>query len=420
MRRIPIHLLFALAGLLLISASVLTILAADPQQTANPIVPTAAAMLTQMPPEAVLAQLAAMGYTISPEMQATALAMLQQMPPEAVFELLLANAANPGGQPPSELPMATPVIVEATVVSPTEVLPIQPTLEFTPPPMLEPTQPEPLNTEQPIAELTAQVIPEQTQPPAAELTAEVAPEQTQPPVAELTAEVVPGVMAAPPQPSRVDMNQPGIVANGQQSLIEQQVTPVLNGPPGHQPPAQPGQAVSLPEATAEFSLPAEIPAVEATVMPTSEPLQSPVPVGRISGSVLRANLADAGGTTLLLTRPDGTTLNVPTSADGSFAFSNMEPGTYSLQASAAGYLSGHTTFLLEAGQDLALPTVTLTGGDTNGDNAIDLADAALLAANFNAPPPVPEADLNRDGWIDVHDLALLGNAFGLTGPQPWG
>ncbi|MBI5670808.1 MAG: carboxypeptidase regulatory-like domain-containing protein [Chloroflexi bacterium] len=416
MRRVPIHILFAIAGLLLISVSVLTLLAADPQQSTHPIAPTAIALLTQMPPEAVFGQLAAMGYPISPEMQATALAMLQQMPPEAVFDLLLVNAGNVDNQPAPVLPSATSIIMETAVILPTEVVPVQPTLAPTLPPTLEPAQPLPESTALPTVELTAPVLPEQTQPPP-EATAAVFGEE----LPQSTLEAMPGVVPATLQPPVLDAGQPRLNAGGQQMLGQQPpLTPVVDGPPGHQPPQQPGQPVLPPEATAELGSPPTVAtALQATVMPTTEPVQSPVPVGRISGSVRHAD-AEATGTALVLTRPDGTTLNLPASADGSFAFSNMEPGAYSLLASATGYLSGQASFVLEAGQDLVLPTVTLLPGDTNGDNRIDLTDAVLLAANFDAPPPVPAADLNRDGWIDVRDLALLGNAFGLSGPLPWG
>lgn len=377
MRRVPIHFLLAVAGLLLVSASVLTLLAADPQQqSADSLVPTVAAMLTQMPPDAVLAQLAAMGYTISPEMQATGQALLQQMPPDAVISLLLANAANPAGQPAPEQPAAAPVILQPTVVS--QVIPVQPTLAFTPASIVEPVQPT--------VEVTAQVMPEQPQLPTAEVPAEAQPEQ------------------------------PTVIPDNHQPPADQPVTPESLS--ANQPP-EPGIPATA-EATAALGDAAILqPAPEATEIPATDPLPSPVPVGHISGSVQRAVLPDASGTALVLTRPDGTTLNLPANGDGSFAFSNMEPGTYSLQASAAGFLTGQTSFVLEAGQTLVLPAVTLPGGDTNGDNLIDLADAVLLAANFDSPPPVPEADLNGDGWIDIRDLALLGNAFGLAGPLPW-
>jgi hypothetical protein len=197
---------------------------------------------------------------------------------------------------------------------------------------------------------------------------------------------------------------PTVEATTQQPL-ETAETPVIDQPVDIPPEVTAEATVALPEAT-------ETP--EATAA-----LTSPVPVGRIMGSVLRADSADSSGINLTLTRPDGTTLNLPTGAEGLFAFSNMEAGAYTLKASDPGFLSSETAFTLEAGQDVVLPPVTLPAGDTNGDNLIDLADAALVAANFDVSPPVPQADLNHDGGVDLRDLALLGNAYGLTGPMPW-
>lgn len=329
MRRIPGFVLIALAGLILVSASVLTIFTADAQVSPNPIVPTALAMLTQMPPDAVATQLAAMGYQVSPQMQATAMAMLQQgVPPQTVLEMLLGGAGNLSA--PSQ-PTAQP-----TMQQPVQPTAMQPTLQ---PPVSQPT------TQQPIVQPTLESF---------DATAET-------PVADSSE------------------------GNALESPVEPTVVPL--------------EGADMPEATdAPFT---------------------PVPVGRISGSVTRAESADSSGINLTLTRPDGTMLNLPTGAEGLFAFSNMEAGAYALQASSGGFLSSETAFSLEAGQDLVLPAVILPAGDTNGDNLIDLADAALVAANFDALPPVSEADLNQDGLVDLRDLALLGNAYGLTGPLPW-
>lgn len=313
MPRVPGYLLLALAGLILVSASILSIFSVDAQAATNPLAPTVLALLTQLPPQAAATQLAAQGYSFSPAMLATAQAMLQQMPAPAVVETLLANVPNPGIQPTQPPPTVVPV--QPTMLPPTAV-PLQPTL-------------------------------------------------------------------VPVQPTTL----PGGVVPVQPTTL-----------PGETAPMQPSPTLMAAAPTATLS--------------------TPMPVGRISGSALSAESA-ATGIELRLTRPDGTTLILPPGADGLFAFANMPPGAYILEAAAAGFLSGKAAFTLQAGQDLALPPLTLPAGDTNGDNLIDLSDAVLLAANFNAPPPVPAADLNGDGWIDVLDLALLGNAFGLTGPLAW-
>jgi hypothetical protein len=123
---------------------------------------------------------------------------------------------------------------------------------------------------------------------------------------------------------------------------------------------------------------------------------------------------------LVLTFPDGSTVNGMTTADGSFAFADLQPGVYRLQASADGFLTSQIEFTLEDGQNLTLPPAVLRAGDTNRDNVVDVRDAVLIAANFGGPAVSPETDLNRDGIIDIRDLTLLGAVFGQSGPSSWG
>jgi hypothetical protein len=138
-------------------------------------------------------------------------------------------------------------------------------------------------------------------------------------------------------------------------------------------------------------------------------------LAQISGSV-RAPVAAS----LILTFPDGSTVNGTAASDGSFTFTNLQPGIYRLEASADGFLTSQIEFTLADGQTLALPPAVLHAGDTNRDNVIDVRDAVLIAANFGGPAVDPETDLNRDGVIDIRDLTLLGAVFGQAGPSEWG
>jgi hypothetical protein len=158
--------------------------------------------------------------------------------------------------------------------------------------------------------------------------------------------------------------------------------------------------------------------VQPTLAITSEPtvVASLVPaLAQITGSISAPVAAS-----LVLTFPDGTTVNGMTAEDGSFTFADLQPGIYRLQASADGFLSSQIEFTLEGGQTLALPPAVLHAGDTNRDNVIDVRDAVLIAANFGGPAVNPETDLNRDGVIDIRDLTLLGVVFGQSGPSNWG
>src|SRR5262249_6198382 len=116
---------------------------------------------------------------------------------------------------------------------------------------------------------------------------------------------------------------------------------------------------------------------------------------------------------------DGSTLDIPVGADGKFSFAGMNPGDYTLEANAKGYLSERAQFTLQAGQDFALSPADMPAGDTNGDDVIDLLDAALIASNCGDKVDVPQADLNHDGKIDVGDLTVIGSQFGMAGPLTW-
>ncbi len=186
-------------------------------------------------------------------------------------------------------------------------------------------------------------------------------------------------------------------------------------PPGG---GQPGQPTAIPPQPAT-----NIPMTATPVMPTLTPIP-PTPtigMGQFSGQVLYPPQTgkESAGIQITLTRPDGSSITLPTGGNGVFAFSNMTAGPYTLVAQAQGYLTTQTSFVLNAGEERQLPTAVLVVGDTNGDNRVDLSDAALVASNFNGPAIVTEVDLNEDGWIDVRDLTLIGAAFGLSGPTPW-
>jgi hypothetical protein len=67
-----------------------------------------------------------------------------------------------------------------------------------------------------------------------------------------------------------------------------------------------------------------------------------------------------------------------------------------------------------------LPTVTLSGGDVNGDNSIDLTDLVRTAAEYQTKGPIDgAADVTGDGVVNLFDLVLISTNFGARGPEPW-
>jgi len=159
-------------------------------------------------------------------------------------------------------------------------------------------------------------------------------------------------------------------------------------------------------------------AVNPVVIPTQALSSSPA-IAQVAGQVGAPLRADYAGIVVKLTLADGSTVQTTTDSSGHFVFPNLTPGTYRLDAGAAGYLSSQTTVTVTQGQSFVLPPVMLVGGDTNLDNKIDLTDAALIAANFDSSSVVAGSDLNHDGVVDIRDLTAIGAYFGRTGPTPW-
>lgn len=161
----------------------------------------------------------------------------------------------------------------------------------------------------------------------------------------------------------------------------------------------------------------------ATPIPTPEPtpiIVNPPPSGSAQGIVRLQARIDYSGVllTLLAGGPSGVTLGqVPTLPDGTFRFDNLAPGSYAVQIYGEGYLTLIKSFDVSSAGTV-LPAITLRAGDTNGDQRIDLTDAALIGANFGLMGSTvpPNADINRDTSVNIIDLALIGGNFGLVGP----
>ncbi len=370
MRRIPTYFVTTITGLLLSVMGIATILAFNSQVTPAQLVPTAIAMLTQMPPQKVATQLAQMGYVAPPSALATAQAMFSKnIPADQIISTLVASYSQPAA------PGGGATAVPASPVAPTN-MPASPTANSQTGDIFQKA------TQQAAA---TQVIP---LPTASDSGNQVVPLPT---ASDSGNQVI-------PFPTASDNNnifattEADVEADNADNDIE--TSPVTMGDQSQDP--------AMPTAT-----------LEAPSSPT------PVAVADITGSISLQDSDSSQGITLTLTRPDGSTLDIPVGADGKFSFAGMDPGDYTLEASAQGYLSERAQFTLQAGQNFALSPALMPVGDTNGDDVIDLLDAALIASNFSDKAEVPQADLNHDGKIDVGDLTMIGSQFGLAGPLTW-
>lgn len=135
---------------------------------------------------------------------------------------------------------------------------------------------------------------------------------------------------------------------------------------------------------------------------TSTPTQA-----TLVGEVRLEGRTDHSGTVVQL---DGGPTAV-TSADGRYAFTTAG-GPHTLAFSHPAYLAASQAVQAVVGSTVTVPTVTLLGGDVNGDGQVNILDLSAVAANFGsgAPNP-PTTDVNGDGQVDILDLVLVGKNF---------
>jgi hypothetical protein len=120
-------------------------------------------------------------------------------------------------------------------------------------------------------------------------------------------------------------------------------------------------------------------------------------------------------------------------------------GTYTVRASYPGYLAAEKSGVAVANNATVLVGPTkLSGGDVNGDGAINILDIVIIIGNmgtssapvgssaqscgalagtqFNGsttPPTDSAVDLNDDGIIDISDLAIAAGNFAQSAPTSW-
>ncbi len=157
------------------------------------------------------------------------------------------------------------------------------------------------------------------------------------------------------------------------------------------------------------------PTFTSTPLPTNTPTitATPLPAGSLTGQVIAGkpvtvSLYDAGNNLVA---------SVPANPDGTFNLT-APAGTYTVKATASGFLSASGSATITSGGSTSMPNVTLLAGDIDSNNVIDQFDALTIGMNYNASIPAA-ADLNNDGTINVLDLELLAANYRETGPIVW-
>ena len=126
-----------------------------------------------------------------------------------------------------------------------------------------------------------------------------------------------------------------------------------------------------------------------------------------------ASAAPAQPVTFTLRPTSGGTAIVRTasvSASGVFSLTNVPPGSYTLHVKTEKYLAKNVALDTTIG-DAAGIMATLTAGDSNNDNVVDVTDLLAVINHYNRTPStggyLDACDFNGDGANDVADLLIV-------------
>lgn len=164
-------------------------------------------------------------------------------------------------------------------------------------------------------------------------------------------------------------------------------------------------------------LPSLTPLPSFTPQPTFTGLPSSTPTLPSNGSLTGQVIASKPVTVSLFDAGNALVASVAANPDGTFSLS-APAGTYTVQASASGFLSAQGSAVISAGNTTAKPAINLLAGDVDSNNVIDQFDAMTIGISYNTSAPAA-ADLNNDGIINVFDLELLAKNYRKTGPILW-
>jgi hypothetical protein len=122
--------------------------------------------------------------------------------------------------------------------------------------------------------------------------------------------------------------------------------------------------------------------------------------------------------TVSLYNPDTTlATSAVVNPDGTFNLT-AAAGTYTVIASAPGFLKAQGAPTITSGATTTMQTVILLAGDIDGNDVINQLDAMTIGMNYNLAAPAA-ADLNNDGTINILDLELLASNYGQSGALAW-
>ena len=194
--------------------------------------------------------------------------------------------------------------------------------------------------------------------------------------------------------------------------VESATPTATQSTPGESP--TPTSETPAETATPTSSTPVGSPTATFTSTPIeSSPTPTALPDGTITGQVI----ASKPVTVSLYNASDELVTSVTANPDGTFSLT-APAGTYTIAATASGFLSAEGSASIPAGGTSTKPNISLLAGDIDSNNVIDQFDALTIGMNYNGTTP-SAADLNNDGVINVLDLEVLAANYRETGPTIW-
>jgi murein DD-endopeptidase MepM/ murein hydrolase activator NlpD len=143
-----------------------------------------------------------------------------------------------------------------------------------------------------------------------------------------------------------------------------------------------------------------------------------IPPATLAPTLLAGQVIASKPVTIRLYNLDSTlAATIPANPDGTFSFP-FATGSYTVVASAEGFLNAQGPVTLTSGSTTTKPTINLIPGDVDGNSVINQLDALTIGMNYNGSTPTA-ADLNNDGVINVLDLQMLAAHYGQSGALAW-
>lgn len=137
--------------------------------------------------------------------------------------------------------------------------------------------------------------------------------------------------------------------------------------------------------------------------------------GKIStGSTVKGTVMSFGEATEPVTLrllENGTEIDKVTSTDGTYGFSSVSPGTYTIEVSKLNHATRSYEIIVER-EDITEALKIHLKGDINGDGKVNVVDVAKANAHAKKTVYIEDyellcADINGDGKVNVVDVAKM-------------